>query len=82
MPKQSRKMATPTKVKKEPVRKEPVVEEFQLYGFLRGGGLSWFRDVYHHDSLVMYRTEVGAKQVREYGEKIAKINVRIEYVGE
>ena len=76
MPRQSKKTAS------KPAKKEKLVDEFELYGFLRGGCPSWFRDVYHHDSLVFYKTEAGARQVKEYGEKIARINVRIEYAGE
>ena len=54
--------------------------EWLLWGFTRADRESWFVDVYHHKSLVFYETREGAEKVREYGEKLRQVRVKVEYV--
>ena len=54
--------------------------DWLLWGFTRADRESWFVDVYHHKSLVFYETREGAEKVREYGEKLRQVRVKVEYV--
>lgn len=53
--------------------------ERDLWGFTRAGEPAWFSDVYHHRSLVFYETQEGAEKVKEYGEKVARVKVKVSY---